>query len=210
MCRTRPQTGCPWPSAASWDSSLPFPASVFSKVSLLITGGTQAEVKAACALVSCVPSSFSGALRALLSVCNVPRRKAGVAVPCVTQSVSSQVKNRSRPCCKGSEQPGGDRAARGEGLVTGLHVNMCHPWVMGNGHSSLNSTKTFWGNFAGHRFEPSTNCTQANLSLNGTGLGLPGGFSIITAAVPSSGTVILIYMIYGNAVCNDSSIYKQD
>lgn len=60
MCTTRPQTGCPWPSAASWDSSVPFPASVLSQVSLLITGGTLAEVKAASDFVSPVPSSFAG------------------------------------------------------------------------------------------------------------------------------------------------------
>lgn len=45
--------------------------------------------------------------------------------------------------------------------------------------------------------------------MDGTRVGLPG-FSIITATVLTSDIVILIYMIYGNTVCNDSSIYKQD
>lgn len=103
----------------------------------------------------------------------------------------------------------GVRAAEGD-TGTGLCVTMGHPWVMEDGHSRLDSAKIFWGNFSGHRVEPSTNCSQAKLSLDGTGLGLPGGFSIITVAVRTGGTVILIYMIYGNAGCNDSSIYKQD
>lgn len=111
---------------------------------------------------------------------------------------------------RGQSSLEGDTAPCGEWLVTGLRVNLCHPWVMENGHSRLDSAKIFWGNFAGHRPEPSTNCTEANLGLDGTGPGLPGGFSVITAAVRSSDTVILIYVIYGNTVRNDSSIYKQD
>lgn len=116
----------------------------------------------------------------------------------------------SRPCSKGSEQPGGGQSD--EWLVTGFCVNMCHPWVMENGHSSLDSAKKSFGETVqGTELSPAQTAPRpTNLILNSTGLGLPGGFSIITAAVRTSGTVILIYMIYGNTVCNDSSIYKQD
>lgn len=220
MCRTRPQTECPWPSAASWDSSLPFPVSVLSQVSVLITGDALAKVKAACAFVSSVTSSFAGCPGSLCWGSSVPvMSPAGrlgwlSPVACVTRGVSSQVENRlgcgAEPAPRGQSSLEGDTAPCGEWLVPGLRVNLCHPWVMENGHSRLDSAKIFWGNFAGHRPEPSTNCTEANLGLDGTGPGLPGGFSVITAAVRRSDTVILIYVIYGNTVRNDSSIYKQD
>lgn len=68
--------------------------------------------------------------------------------------------------------------------------------------------ESFWET-AGHKLETGINCTEANLGLDGTRIGLPEGFSI-TATILTSDIVILIYMIYGNTVGNDSSIYKQD
>lgn len=59
MCRTRPQAGCPWSSAASWDSSLPFQISMFSQVSILTIDGTLAEVNTASAFVSSFTSGFA-------------------------------------------------------------------------------------------------------------------------------------------------------
>lgn len=60
MCRTRPQAGCPWSSAASRDSSLPFQISMFSQVSILTIDGTLAEVNAAYAFVSSFTNGFAG------------------------------------------------------------------------------------------------------------------------------------------------------
>lgn len=83
--RMRLQTGCPWSSAASWDSSLPFQISMFSRVSVLIIDGTLAEVNAACAFVSSFTSGCAGCPENICwdsSVCAViPAGRLGLVLP---------------------------------------------------------------------------------------------------------------------------------
>lgn len=72
---------------------------------------------------------------------------------------------------------------------------------MGTAALTLSSCQSLFGKlFAGHRLETGINCAGANLGLDGARIGLPEGFSIITATVLTSDIVILIYMIYGNTM----------